>query len=106
LKNGKKTHVHFYLVYIHRDHSIPLAFLMPWKPVYSNSQAGKPSSGSLQDYTHNGSGVDSIHREEHSLQSGWNLLDSEEKTGLHSGPWSNQVSLLKGREKSACLKCQ
>lgn len=88
-----------YLVCTHRGHSTLPASLRLLTLVCSGFPAGRLCADSLRGCTRSGWVRDSTPREEHNPRSEQNLQDNVERTGLHSGPWSNLASLLNGRER-------
>lgn len=88
-----------YLVCTHRGHSTLPASLRLWTPECSGIPAGRLCADSPRGHTRSGWARDNTPRGEHSPRSVRNLRGSVERTGLHSGPWSNLASLLNGRER-------
>lgn len=88
-----------YLACTHRGHSTLPASLRLWTPVCSGSLAGRLCADSPQGRTRSGWVRGSTPPGAHSPRSERNLQDNVERTGLHSGPWSNRASLLNGRER-------
>lgn len=88
-----------YLVCTHRGHNTLPASLRLLTLGCSGIPADRLCADSLQGCTRSGWVRGSTSRGVHSPRSEQNLLDNVERTGLHSGPWSNLASLLNGRER-------
>lgn len=98
-QRGCWDHTCAYLVCTHRGHSTLPASLRLWTQGCSGILAGRLSAGSPRGHTHSGWGGGSTPRGVRSPRSERSLQDNVERTGLHSGPWSNLASLLNGRER-------